>query len=341
MSDLRVFFDSVSKDAPAGTDEAAQQVGDLVRVMGVSPGEEVNWKEISRMVDQLLPQVRHINLAGAVLSLQVRSQGLAGMRNGLELLTEWLTRHWEHIYPPLDTEETKPAAIAERRLNSLANISSRAHREPMKILVSLDDVVLLDGADGGVTLQTIEKAEMAAKKGVAEDGVLDLSSLAGQFRAAASGEDAQQKLAMVRESLELLNRCSEFVRSKTGTTPTWDLLIDALKKAEHWLGLGGQTGEKSNDSVKPNLVPTGGVAGKPAVQTGFSGAVNDRAAARRALEAVCTYYDQSEPSSPIPLVIRRLLRFMDADFLKLITEFAPAGLDELLKVVGKEEKPPE
>lgn len=55
---------------------------------------------------------------------------------------------------------------------------------------------------------------------------------------------------------------------------------------------------------------------------------------KRRLEEICAYYARHEPSSPVPMLLRRAQRLVGADFLALMKELAPAGIDELQRVTG-------
>jgi type VI secretion system protein ImpA len=43
----------------------------------------------------------------------------------------------------------------------------------------------------------------------------------------------------------------------------------------------------------------------------------------RALDKICEYYQRSEPSSPLPLMLERAKRLVPLGFLELIRDLAP------------------
>jgi type VI secretion system protein ImpA len=54
------------------------------------------------------------------------------------------------------------------------------------------------------------------------------------------------------------------------------------------------------------------------------------------LDDICIYYSKHEPSSPVPLLLRRAHRLVGADFLDLLKDLAPSGLSEIQVISGSE-----
>ena len=58
----------------------------------------------------------------------------------------------------------------------------------------------------------------------------------------------------------------------------------------------------------------------------------------RRIDEICDYYARQEPSSPVPILLRRAQRLVGLGFEDLLRNLAPAGLGELQNVAGA---PPE
>ena len=54
----------------------------------------------------------------------------------------------------------------------------------------------------------------------------------------------------------------------------------------------------------------------------------------KCLDLVVAFYDRTEPSSPIPHLVRRVRRMVHMDFLELMEDLAPSGLKEFRLVAG-------
>lgn len=65
-------------------------------------------------------------------------------------------------------------------------------------------------------------------------------------------------------------------------------------------------------------------------------AIENRVDVLMALGRICDYYAHHEPGSPVPLLLQRVKRLVDMDFIGIVTHLAPAGLDEVLKLAGLE-----
>jgi type VI secretion system protein ImpA len=67
------------------------------------------------------------------------------------------------------------------------------------------------------------------------------------------------------------------------------------------------------------------------------GQISSREDAVRVLENVCKFIEQSEPSNPAPLLIRRAQRLMSRSFMEIIADLAPESVAQIQKLAGLEE----
>jgi type VI secretion system protein ImpA len=67
---------------------------------------------------------------------------------------------------------------------------------------------------------------------------------------------------------------------------------------------------------------------------GLSGAVETAADARAALDRVIDYFKRYEPSSPVPIILERAKRLVGADFMKIMKDMAPQGLENVRMIGG-------
>ena len=126
----------------------------------------------------------------------------------------------------------------------------------------------------------------------------------------------------------------------TQTSNTRRLYVDALK--EHlgaargllrgWLDRRSAVTTGNADGVlaggATDTTPTGTGAGRPI------GAISSRQDAVRALDAIGTYFDQHEPSSPVSLLVQRARRLVSKSFIEIMRDVAPGGLPEAQKILG-------
>ena len=65
-----------------------------------------------------------------------------------------------------------------------------------------------------------------------------------------------------------------------------------------------------------------------------SGAVRGREDVVRELDRLCLWLEHNEPGHPAPLLLRRAQRLMQMNFMEIIREMAPNGLEQVQTVVG-------
>src|SRR6185503_2058526 len=104
-----------------------------------------------------------------------------------------------------------------------------------------------------------------------------------------------------------------------------NLLKQAGKVVNEWLlrrGVGIET------------VDGDGADGGPGGERSMTGAINSREDVVRALDRVCAYFAQHEPSSPIPLLLKRAKRLVSKDFLEILRDLAPDGVPQVEAIRG-------
>ena len=82
--------------------------------------------------------------------------------------------------------------------------------------------------------------------------------------------------------------------------------------------------------------PVAGPSAQPAAAAAIdlAGAVRSREQALRALDMVCRYLEQHEPSNPAPLLIRRAQRLMTKSFVEIVKDLMPDSLAHIEGLAG-------
>ena len=65
--------------------------------------------------------------------------------------------------------------------------------------------------------------------------------------------------------------------------------------------------------------------------------ISGRAQAIQQLETIKLYFQQAEPSSPLPLLIDRVIRLANMNFMEIMQNIAPNGFDDASRLL---EPPP-
>ena len=94
-------------------------------------------------------------------------------------------------------------------------------------------------------------------------------------------------------------------------------------------------------------VPDGGAAVTTAGTAPMSGGVprgfvvttpQSRADAVAAIDAVVRFFEENEPTSPVPLMLKRVRAWVRMDFLELLNEIAPSALDDAQRLLASPEE---
>lgn len=93
---------------------------------------------------------------------------------------------------------------------------------------------------------------------------------------------------------------------------------------------GSDAASDSGDFAAP-VTPGGGGAPRGAA-LGLD-SVRNRADVITAMDAVIRYYAENEPSSPVPVMMRRLKGWVNKDFLEVMRDLAPDKMEELTRLL--------
>ena len=83
--------------------------------------------------------------------------------------------------------------------------------------------------------------------------------------------------------------------------------------------------------VRQGDAATGDRASQPAAAPGE---IRSREDVIRVLDRACEYFERNEPSSPVPLLLRRAKRLISKDFMEILKDLAPDGVSQAENVGG-------
>jgi type VI secretion system protein ImpA len=55
------------------------------------------------------------------------------------------------------------------------------------------------------------------------------------------------------------------------------------------------------------------------------------------LDKLCDYFDRNEPSSPVPILLRRAKRLINKSFMDIVRDMASNGVSQVELLRGSEE----
>ena len=323
----------ISAEAPCGADlaydPAFQQLETLVRgkpETQFSAAEDPDWKELRDLAVAFHSRSKHLT-ASVILALSLlKTEGFAGLRDGLALVHRILADNWDTAYPRLDPEDNNDPT---ERINILGNLVSSG--EPYRFIPRLQETVIAQSPSlGRARLQDIIAAkEPPAAPAEGKPAPLSESQIQGIFKD--SNIDALKAIhEAVAQSIETVKAIDAFLSEKVGTRGVnFDELTKTLKQVQGcvapFIGAPPVEGEAGGEAA------AGGLA-KAAVSV--PGAINSREDVVRALERICDFYRLNEPSSPVPLILYRAQRMAKMNFMEIVNELTPDAVTTVKVVTG-------
>ncbi len=328
----------VSDDLPCGEDleydPAFQQLETMLQTKSeqefgdtVIPGTGPDWKGVGKQAGDLLKRTRDLRVLSYAAISQLHTDGLGAFRDALEALNACMEAFWENIYPLLDVEDNNDATM---RFNTLQNLND--HKMVCEGLEHTP-LVVLKGI-GSFSLHDIELAEGKIDADSGEE-VQDIAIIQGAFGDA--GADSLTALgAAVGGSMEQLNRTAELWGQLAPDADALDIdeALKSLKDIHQAIGTyapvaaAAVTGE--SDGGK-------GVAGTaPAAHT--SGTIKNRNDVIQAIDRICEYYTANEPSSPVPLLLRRAQGLVAKSFYEILEDMIPDSVAQAQIIGGDSAK---
>lgn len=334
MIDVEGLLKPVSPDDPCGPSlEYDKGYLELLRIArgkpeqrqgdAVIPGEEPDWKEVERGAMELLAKTKDLRVALLLTKALLHTGGFSGFAQGLALLHGLVDRYWEPVHPRLDPDDNNDPAA---RVNILGELA-----DPEGIVRSFRLSPLVDAR--GVGKFNLRDVAIAAGELPMVEGAPDRALIGAAFAAtdgatiAATGAAARDIQAKVNA---LLNRVNEHVGHGNG--PDLSRLRQLVDQADRVIREHAPVAE--GDGAVTNGANGAGGAGAAPAQA-LTGEIRSREDVLRALDKIVLYYERNEPSSPVPVLIRRCRRLATMGFMDIMRDVAPSGMSEVEVLRGK------
>jgi type VI secretion system protein ImpA len=322
----------------------------------------IEWGEVLRRADELRASGRDLRLLVIVARALANERGLAGLADGLSLIAQSVESHWDTLHPEM-REGSDPLAAARPRINAVMQL-----KNPKGVLGDMRRHVFFAVRGlGPVTGRDLERGTLDVRSVLAESPPgLDA---ARQAEIASAQEQLIQRVrkACTAQNEQAPAEIAALAEAARGAVAALDALEAALAAR---VGVSVTLAHTSEESIAASMRhflsrvlatltrPTAGAeagaeaagepgeplaAGSPAPAGGAAGArgLPDRLASRdevtKCLDLIISFYDRTEPASPIPHIARRLRRMVPMDFLALMEDVAPAGLKEFRYLAGVED----
>ncbi len=369
--EIAPFLASLDPSSPSGSDlrndarfhaienrlQAASRPARLRLVeQGGTGAVELDWSEIAAEAETLAASGRDLRLLMIVARLWTNENGMAGVAEGLNLLTQTVAQHWDTLHPALRESASKREA-ALRRINALYQLDNNDGG----VLGDLEFVTLLSPrgigpiTGGDLAAAALNRSAFLAEapKGLGEKELADLVgrhearlnrvTAACRATAAERPEDMaalQEALSAARAGLVALETALAPHVTENDVAVRFDALGKFLARIEQTLaGVAAPVAAASPAPAQEGQAMSAPVAAAAApmaapAAAAIPGQINSRRDVEKVLDLVIDFYERTEPSSPIPHLARRMRKMVPMNFMQLMEEIAPSGLKEFKNTAG-------
>lgn len=342
--DPAVLLQSKGDDAPSGDNLEYDPVFTEMELAALPKEETQIGEEITEAADPDYAEViekaldvlaRSHDLRAAVFLADaiLHTEGLTGFAKATTYIRGCLEEFWETCHPELDEEDDNDPTM---RINAVAGLAGAD-----TVLRSLRRTALTDSRSfGRLSLRDIEIAEGAIAPAADTEHVADAASVNAAFK----DTDAETLAALMqaaqtaREDVKAID--AVFSEQTPGQGPDLDPLTKTLLAIERRLadfaGVAPSEDAGQDDDLSASAPAGGGAGGGGGAQS--VGGINSPQDVANALERIIAYYQRNEPSSPLPILLERAKRLVNADFMTIVRDMAPDGVGNVNLIGGIEEE---
>lgn len=308
----------------AAQSKAERQAGDAI-LAAAGPDHKDVVKKAMTVLERSHDLRAAVHLARAKLHLE----GIEGLAEVASYVRGCLEEFWDTCHPQLDADDDNDPTM---RINAVVGLFLS---DKDTVLPGIRLAPLTDSATfGRIALRDIQIAEGEIQTPEDASGLPDRAAVSAAFKDTKT-DILAARLKAARNLLSDAEAISAVFDSKTpGDGPDFDALFRVLKRIIGYLA--DAVGEpKAAETVA--IGESEADAHAPPVAAISPGAVTTQADVRAALDRIIDYYRKKEPSSPLPILLERARRLVGADFMTIVRDIAPNGLDNVMNVGGIEE----
>jgi type VI secretion system protein ImpA len=337
------WLDDISADLPCGPDleydpsfllleQAVNGRPEVQYGETVIPAVPPDWTWTDALCLELLSRTRDLRVIACLARGRLVRNGVAGLADGLAVTAGLLESQWDHVHPQLDASD---AGDPTARINALA-----AFVDTTGILCDLLDTPIIPQVSPQTAALTLREWMYATGEVAAPAQQIPLSVAEIEAALAAAVASAESVQRALDAAITHASRIEVFVTERVGSSQTIDLgpLKALLQRAQSLMSHGlaqfqaldarQLPGERGADTSVVVSHAEGAGTAAPGNQ------IATRADVIAILDRVCDYYAHHEPSSPVPLLLKRASGLVHKSFIDLLSDLAPEGLAQLTQVIG-------
>lgn len=284
-------------------------------------GEEPDYTKLRQHALAVLDRAHDLRAAIFLARALLQTEGVQGFAEGVALLRGLLEQWWPTCHPLLDPDDgDDPTA----RINTVLGLVDND--------TTLRGVLLAPLAQSPA-LGHINLRDIAISLGEIAGGTPDAATVSAAFRDTDTAllESRQAAVLGLRRDLDAIS--AVFDKHTPGQGPDFAPLDRLLRRAAMQFAdaLGNETqpdGPVDEAVAQEAAAPAQKIAAAPV------GAISSAADVRAALDRIMAFYAANEPSSPLPILLSRARKLVGADFITIMKEIAPGGVENVRNLAG-------
>lgn len=341
--DSEALLEEVAAAPPCGEDlEYDPEFAELEELLQGAPERQYgdtliaaqppDWRAVKQTALKLFERTKDLRVAVALARALLHTDGLPGFADGLSVARGLIERYWDRVYPLLDPDDDNDPTLRVNVLVALCDQDAtlRGLREAPLVQsralgrFSLRDVHV---ASGQLTPLAIDDPESLPTQAKIDGAFMDADVDALQGDAEALAEAAAQVSQIEATLTDLIG---------VTRAPDMSALAGVLKEMRHVLAqqLQKRGVEFTADAVAGPAADEELTSGGGTGQRLVVGDIGSRGEAVRMLDKIVEYFERYEPSSPVPLLLKRAKKLVDKDFMAILSELAPGGVEQASLVFG-------
>ncbi len=337
--DSAVLLQSRGDDSPSGENleydplftemEIAGQPGEETQIGDeVKAAEDPDYRDLAEKALAVLDKSHDLRAAVFLADATVNTKGLVGFAEVTTYILGCLNTFWDTCHPELDEDDDDDPTM---RINAVQGLGDETtvHR-------SLRRAALTESRNfGRLSLRDMEIAEGKMTAPANMETVPDPATVSAAFQDT-DDEFLTALLEAAQTAEENVRAISAVFDDQTpGQGPDLDNLIKLLRQIKLRLSEFSSAEVVGDDADTDDIAGGGASAASGGAMT--VGGINTPADVTNALDRIIAYYRRAEPSSPVPIVLERARRLVGADFLTIMQDMAPAGVDNVHLIGGIED----
>lgn len=305
----------------AGQPEEERQAG-----KEIVEGSDPDYKDLAKKARVVLERSHDLRAAVYLADSELRLKGLVGFAEITAYLRGCLEEYWDTCHPQLDADDDNDPMM---RINAVSGLGGRT-----TILRGLRTAAPLTNsrAVGRITLRDIEIANGEAQP--REDETPKSTNEIDAAFTDTPTEDLEEYFRSATSALEDVRAIDAVFSERTpGFGPALDDLQRMLARIVKALSAHVEA-DAPADTAEAEGAATEGDPRPAAKSAGVPGEITTRADVIAALDRIMVYYKRHEPSSPLPIILKRAKRLVGASFMTIINDLAPSGAESVKLVSG-------